>query len=138
MQTANIDTLAKNYLKRSQWVVVGLTLAGFLVMSIVRDTSLVVTLCVSAVFMLVCTQVHGHWWHSVARQSPGSLAKFYLASSILRMLAAVVVYVVLVMLAHDRASILWRTLVFVIFYVCLLVFDCVYFARVEKKNNINA
>ena len=137
MEAEHIDQLAKRYVQRAEWLLAGLALLVLLGMSIVRDTSLVVTLAISVVFGLLCASVHGEWWRHVAKRSPGSLIKFYLASSILRMLAAIVVFLLLVFMAHGGKDILERTAVFVGFYIALLAFDCIYFAQVEKKNQIN-
>ena len=90
---------------------------------------------VSVVFSLIASIVYGQCWCSVAKSSPTSLAKFYLVASILRMMAALLVVLIsLFILRPDKNAILGFTAVFVIFYVILLIFDCIYFSRIEKKN----
>lgn len=97
---------------------------------------LVNPLVVSAIFSLVASVAYGVAWSAVAKSSPGNLAKFYLAASALKMMAAAVVFLIYVVVC-DKQNILGFSAIFALFYVVLLVFDCIFFARVEKKNKIN-
>ena len=47
-------------------------------------------------------------------------------------MAAIVVFLIYVVVC-DKQNILGFTAIFVLFYVVLLVFDCIFFARIEKK-----
>ena len=82
-------------------------------------------LVVSAIFSLV-----------VAKSSPANLAKFYLAALVLKLMAGTLVFLIYVLVC-DKQNILGFTAIFALFYVVLLVFDCIYFARVEKKNRLS-
>ena len=90
-------------------------------------------LVVSAIFSLVASTAYGEAWKAVAKSSPANLAKFYLAAMMLKMMAGVLVFLIYVLVC-DKQNILGFTVIFALFYVVLLVFDCIYFARVEKKN----
>lgn len=93
-------------------------------------------LVVSAIFSLVASTAYGEAWKAVAKSSPANLAKFYLAAMMLKMMAGVLVFLIYVLVC-DRQNILGFTAIFALFYVVLLVFDCIYFARVEKKNRLS-
>ena len=54
----------------------------------------------------------------------------------LKMMAGVLVFLIYVLVC-DKQNILGFTVIFALFYVVLLVFDCIYFARVEKKNRLS-
>ena len=88
-------------------------------------------LVVSAIFSLVASTAYGEAWKAVAKSSPANLAKFYLAALVLTLVFLIYV------LVCDRQNILGFTAIFALFYVVLLVFDCIYFARVEKKNRLS-
>lgn len=90
-------------------------------------------LVVSAIFSLVASTAYGEAWKAVAKSSPANLAKFYLVAMMLKMMAGVLVFLIYVLVC-DKQNILGFTAIFALFYVVLLVFDCIYFARVEKKN----
>lgn len=93
-------------------------------------------LVVSAIFSLVASTAYGEAWKAVAKSSPANLAKFYLAAMMLKMMAGVLVFLIYVLVC-DKQNILGFTVIFALFYVVLLVFDCIYFARVEKKNRLS-
>ena len=92
-------------------------------------------LVVSAIFSLVASTAYGEAWKAVAKSSPANLAKFYLAAMMLKMMAGVLVFLIYVLVC-DKQNILGFTAIFALFYVVLLVFDCIYFARVEKKSRL--
>ena len=94
------------------------------------------SLVVSAIFSLVASTAYGEAWKAVAKSSPANLAKFYLAALVLKLMAGTLVFLIYVLVC-DRQNILGFTAIFALFYVVLLVFDCIYFSRVEKKNNLN-
>lgn len=91
---------------------------------------------VSAIFSLVASTAYGEAWKAVAKSSPANLAKFYLVAMMLKMMAGVLVFLIYVLVC-DKQNILGFTAIFALFYVVLLVFDCIYFARVEKKNRLS-
>lgn len=93
-------------------------------------------LVVSAIFSLVASTAYGEAWKAVAKSSPANLAKFYLTAMMLKMMAGVLVFLIYVLVC-DKQNILGFTAIFALFYVVLLVFDCIYFARVEKKNRLS-
>lgn len=93
-------------------------------------------LVVSAIFSLVASTAYGEAWKAVAKSSPANLAKFYLAAMMLKMMAGVLVFLIYVLVC-DKQNILGFTAIFALFYVVLLVFDCIYFARVEKKSRLS-
>ena len=93
-------------------------------------------LVVSAIFSLVASTAYGEAWKAVAKSSPANLAKFYMAALVLKLMAGTLVFLIYVLVC-DKQNILGFTAIFALFYVVLLVFDCIYFSRVEKKNNLN-
>ena len=93
-------------------------------------------LVVSAIFSLVASTAYGEAWKAIAKSSPANLAKFYMAALFIKMVAGTLVFLIYVLVC-DKQNILGFTAIFALFYVVLLVFDCIYFSRVEKKNNLN-
>lgn len=93
-------------------------------------------LVVSAIFSLVASTAYGEAWKAVAKLSPANLAKFYMAALVIKMVAGTLVFLIYVLVC-DKQNILGFTAIFALFYVVLLVFDCIYFARVEKKNRLS-
>lgn len=130
-----IDKITRTYKKVSLWLIATLTLAGLLFVQLSGYVGLISSLLFSAVYSLVVSLVFGICWRSVARRSPAVLSRFYLAASVLRMiLALVVVLLGAVLLRNSQQTLLGFIFIFVCFYLTLLVYECVYFAQVEKKH----
>lgn len=132
-----INRIARQYYKVSLWLIFGLTVIVLLMMQYLQETRLVNALAVSALFSLVCSIAYIQSWKAVARRSTKSLGKFYIAASALRMMAALIVVVVaLLVLRGEKDAMVGFAVMFVGFYLMMLAFDCLYFAHVEKKNNL--
>ena len=88
---------------------------------------------ISAVFHIVCSVAYIWGWQALARRSPETLPKYYLAGSALRLMAAAAVLLVFcVVKRDDPGAIKWFSMVFIVFYLVMLVFDAIFFAKVSK------
>lgn len=135
----SIDHIASRYRKISIWIIAGLMLIVLFTAQVLSNKNpildmVLMPLVVSVVFSLITSIVYGKTWCSVAKSSPSSLAKYYLVAPLLKMMAAaLVVIITALVLRPDKNAILGFIAVFVTFYIILLIFDCVYFSRIEKK-----
>ena len=92
---------------------------------------------ISAVFHLVCSLIYVYGWQAIARRSPEVMPKYFLAASALRLMAAAIVLLVFcVVNRQDIERIKWFAIVFIIFYLVILAFDAIFFAKVSKNNKI--
>ena len=131
-----IDTASRRYRKYSLWVVVALTLVVIVAISLnVLDITLVNALAVSVLYTLIVNFAYGSLWRKVAKYSLGVMTKFYLVASVLRLMTAALVVVVFCMLSQEKVAIRNFVLLFFTFYIVMLIFDSVFFARIEKSNN---
>lgn len=135
MGTMNINKSVSLYRKVMVWLVSGLTLVGLLVMQLSGWNELITSLIVSAVFCLVCGIAYIQGWKALAHRSAQLLLKYHLAGSVLRLLAAcVVLLIVCVMQRADIFAIKLFAVVFMVYYVVMLIFDALFFAKVSKFN----
>ncbi len=139
MEKEQVRQISRRYKQISLWLTAGVALAILFACRVSAQCDSILPhvvnpLAVSAIFSLVCSTAYGEAWQAIAKSSPANLAKFYLAASALKMMAAAVTFLVYVMVC-DKSEILGFAFIFILFYIVLLVFDCIYFARVEKKNN---
>lgn len=89
---------------------------------------------ISAVFHILCSFAYIAGWQALARRSPEILPKYYLASSAFRLMAAAIVLLVFCVVKRaDIEAIKWFAIVFIIFYLVMLAFDAVFFAKVSKQ-----
>ena len=128
-----IKRTAKNYYKYSLWIVAGLTLVGLLVMNLANKPSMLTPLIISSVTSLVLSIAYGVAWKAVATSAPTTITKFYLAAPALRMIIAALVVLAYCLAVKQREQIREFVIIFFIFYLVTLVFDSVFFARLEKK-----
>ncbi len=132
--------IARKYRQISLWLTAGVALAILFGCRVSAQCDNIVSqvvnpLCVSVIFSLACSISYGEAWQAIAKSSPANLAKFYLVASALKMMAAALVFLIYVLVC-DKANIIGFAAIFMLFYVVLLVFDCIYFARVEKKSRL--
>ena len=136
-----IKTIAHKYRQYTLWMIVAMSMVILLACRVSAQCDSILPkminpLAVSVIFSLVSTIAYGQSWQAVAKSSPVSLTKFYLAASALKMMLAAVVFLVYALVA-DRSTLLGFTVIFVLFYIVLLIFDCIYFAKVERKMRIS-
>lgn len=141
MRLQNIKQINIKYKQISLWLTAAMTL---IILFACRGSAqcedmiaqVVNPLVVSALFSIIASTAYGEAWKAIAKSSPANLAKFYLAALVIKMVAGTLVFLVYVLLC-DKQNILGFTAIFALFYVALLVFDCIYFARVEKKSRLS-
>lgn len=138
MERKLINSIARRHYRSSLWIVVALTLVAFFAMSVALtwDIRLVWSITISVLFSLVTTVAYNSTWKSLAATSQSGLSRFYLAAPALRMLAAAMVILCYGVIVRERQAVLSFVLIFCIYYVALLIFDCMYFAKEEKRNKI--
>lgn len=89
----------------------------------------------SSVFHLVCSLAYVLGWQAIARRSPTTVPKYFLATSALRLMAAAAVMLVYCVVNRgDIESIKWFAIVFMVFYLVMLTFDAIFFAKVSNSN----
>ena len=110
-----------------------------LLMQFIGDTALywIITraLLVTVIFSFVATLAYGYAWKAVRKSSPGNITKFYLAGSALRLMFALLVFLVYALAVREKVAVLWFTGVYVGFYLILLLYDSLYFTGIEKRLN---
>ena len=132
----NIDRTCATYKKIASGLLVALTFAGA-VLSLMTGAGLGWMLIVSVVFHAFCSLAYITGWRALARRSPETLPKYYLAGSAFRLMAAAIVLLVVCLLKRaDIDAIRWFTIVFIVYYLVMLIFDAIFFAKVSKNKSI--
>ncbi len=136
----SIDDYAKMYKKMSLWIIAGLSLILLVLTHLIHLAYplldiVLVPLIISAVFTYIIDIAYDASWRSIAKAAPENLNKFYLAASVLHMMAALMVIIVgIFILRNNKAAVLAFVAVFSLYYVVQLVFNCIFFARIAKKH----
>lgn len=129
----------RQYFRQALWIIVGASFLVMLLMQFIGDTALywIITraLLVTVIFSFVATLAYGYAWKAVRKSSPGNITKFYLAGSVLRLMFALLVFLVYALAVREKVAVLWFTGVYVGFYLILLLYDSLYFTGIEKRLN---
>lgn len=148
MEAKEIDAIGHKYYKLSLWIIAGLTLLMLLLLggSPYWNSSVLNAILISAAFSFLTSIAYEASWKGIVKSSPASLTKFYLAAPALRMMAAVLLVLVYFIVNRSATNVdgtpaihgmmLKFTFIFLAYYIALLVLDCVYFAKVEKRNKL--
>lgn len=132
----DIDRTYARYLKTASALLVSLTVTGAL-LSLLTGVGRGWILIIATVFHAVCSMAYIYGWRAMARRSPETLPKYYLAGSAFRLMAAaIVLLVVCVVKRADIDAIRWFTIVFIVYYLAMLIFDAIFFANVSKNKSI--
>ena len=142
MNKDTVSEISKRYIQQSLWLVIALALCAIGCLSYLAaytDRPLMTPeLVITVVYSIIVLYVYGLSWKSVAKSSPKNLTKFYMVASALRMMTAVMVVVVYCMAVRVFIDIRNFVIMFMVFYLATLVFDVIFFAKVEKNNKIES
>ena len=127
-----LERISHKYLRQSLLIIVFLSMMTLLYIQLYGSDAMVVPLVVCAVFQLVTCFLYGKVWSKIATQSPDSLTILYLAASGLRMLTGLATVVAYCLLSHSNEAIRFFVILFLVFYLIILVYDTLFFVKVEK------
>lgn len=131
--------VVNTYLRQSICLIVGLTLLFLLYMNVWGSADMMtIPICISAVFQLVACVAYAFVWKHVAASSPDSLPTLYMTASGCRMFAGIVTVLAYCFSIEDKASIRFFVITFLIYYFIMLIYDTIYFMRVEKGRKVSS
>ena len=148
MNESLIDSIASRYARTSLTIILTMALLTLAILmgSAYGSGQMTGNIVISALFSLAAMKAYEAAWKSIAKSAPATLAKFYLAAPVLLMLAAVAVMLAFNVVhrgdtktdgqSATRSAMLGFTAIFFSFYIVLMIFDCIYFSQVEKRNKI--
>ena len=130
---------AVTYIIQSLTIIAVMTVLALLSAGVWGSLSMIgVPLAVAAGFQVFASLTYGLAWRAVTSSSSASLPTFYLAASGLRMIAGIATVLIYLFLAADEMQIRFFVFLFLVYYLVLLIYDTLYFVRVEKKIHRNA
>lgn len=126
--------VVNTYLRQSICLIAGLTLLALLYVNLKGDMGLMtMPIFISAVFQLVACIAYGLVWKWVSSSSPASLPTLYMAASAFRMFVGIVIVLAYCFVADNQTSIKFFVVTFLIYYFVILIYDTMYFVKIEKR-----
>lgn len=134
-----VDGITKTYRKISLWLSVGITLLIFLAGQIItsgntfiRNTIGIVVIAV--LYFLIANIVTSGAWAKAARKTENSMTRFYIVAPMIKMVTALVVILFIIISERNNKTVMLESVsVFAGYYIVQLLFDCIYYSRVEKN-----
>lgn len=128
-----VKAVYHRYLLQSMQVIAGCALPVLLGMSLKNNISLLYPLIVTVLFSIAACVAYGMVWKWLKMKAPDRITLFHLAAPIVRMVLGTIVVLAWCLYTDDKSSIKAFILLFFGFYLIILIFDCIFFARFEKK-----
>ena len=129
----SLSDLARCYRKQMLWVVTTLLLAGLLILQVSGYTVWAEQVMISAVFSFVAGAVYGALLGRRLSRQPKTVMPFFLKHVSLRVAAAAFLMIDYAFLVPEKVHRLAFVIILAIFFIVMLVFDCVHILRVENK-----
>ena len=125
--------LVKKYMSMGMAILLITGIVTTIVDSFITDAQLVTANIISFVFQLILIAAYGMAWERVAKSSPKNLPVLYMSATGLRLLLAALVLLVYMFTHRTSGSLLAFSVVFVVYYIIILIYDTIFFVSVEKK-----
>lgn len=132
-----IDTVVKQYKKVSLWIIAGFMLGFLLAIQITSNTPMLTGLVVCVLYFLTTTLVYAALWKTTAKASPTKLTGFYLTAMAVKFFLGILVVLAYCFIVRTREQVIAFAAMFTIYYIAMVIYDAIYFSRVEKKNQIS-
>ena len=138
MDIKQIDKTSKRYIKQSLWIVAAITFATSIAISVNwLNVSLTKALAIIALYTVIINLTYGYTWKHIAKSAPTAIGRFYLAASSARLITSAIVIISFCLInQNDREGIRSFILLFIAYYLVMLIFDSIFFAHIEKNNNL--
>lgn len=136
LDSSIVKKIADRHLGYSCLVIVLLTVISMLVLEYLGDKQYAAELKTCIAFSFVAGFIYNRSWKKVVLGEKFDVTKFYLIASGVRMLVAAFVVLIYCVVVREFQAILSFVIMFLAFYFIMLVFDSVYFARIEKGHKL--
>ncbi len=132
-----IARTAHQFFKFGLWIVVALTMIALITIQVIARDSLIYPLLFTAVYSLLSVWLYKISWKAIAVRSPQVLTRFYLTGSVIQMILALIVETVgILVLKGNTFMVLGFAIMFAVFYLLILTYECIFFSRIEKLHLI--
>lgn len=130
-----MTTIAQKYIRLSILLLAAMFLLSLLYIQLCGERqSMIVPLVVTVLFQLFSCLLYGWAWKKISVTSPDSLPTLYISASGLRILAGAITVLLYCFLTENKAAIRFFVIIFLIYYFVILIYDTVYFVKVEKNS----
>lgn len=128
-----IKKLSGKYIVQCLLLTTLLALVGIAVMFIM-NIGLVAPLAVSYIYNIIVSMLYIAIWRVVMKYSRDSALQLYLGGTGVRLITAMFVVLAYSIAVEDKPERLTFAAVFCIFYMVMLIYDTMFFVKIEREN----
>ena len=131
-----VKKLADRHLIYTCLLVIVITLLSMLALEHLEAKQYVTEMKICTYYSFIIGLIYNRSWKKVELSGKLDMTKFYLIASGIRMFIAALVVLIYCLVVRESQPVLYFVTMFLAFYFIMLVFDSVFFARVEKGNKL--
>lgn len=131
-----LDRLSHQYIKRSLFILVGLTLLALAYMSVRQSTTLLRPIVVSLLYNFTIGIVYTYAWRTVRKYSPDSRLNLFIYGGMIRLITAIAVLGIMAIIIEETNARIEFAIVFCVYYFAMRFFDTTFFLKTEKTQTV--
>ena len=131
-----VKKLADRHLIYTCLLVIVLTVLSMFALEYLDAKQYVTEMKICAYYSFIAGLIYNRSWKRVEQREKLDMTKFYLIASGVRMFIAALAVLIYCVVVREKEPVLYFVTLFLAFYFIMLVFDSVFFARVEKGNKL--
>ena len=136
VDNAIVKKLADRHLLYTCLIVIILTAVSMLTLEYMDAKQYVGEMKICVYYSFITGLIYNRAWKKVVQDGKLDITKFYLIASGVRMFVAALAVLIYCVVVREPQPVLHFVAMFLAFYFIMLVFDSVFFARVEKGNKL--
>lgn len=133
---AIVKKIADKHLLLTCVIIILLTVASMFALEFLDAKQYATEMQICAYYSFFTGLIYNRSWKKVVGDGKFDITKFYLISSGIRMFVAAFAVLIYCVVVREAQPVLHFVTMFLAFYFIMLVFDSVFFARIEKGNKL--
>jgi hypothetical protein len=133
LEEGTINNTFKRYIKNALIILVGTTLGALMYMNVAGKETLLQPIIISLVYNTLVSLLFIYIWRAIMQNAREYVVHFYLGATGFRLITAMFVILAYCLTEDIRTQKIQFAVVFCIYYFIMLLFDTLYFIKIEGK-----
>ncbi len=133
LEEGTINNTFKRYIKNALIILVGTTLGALMYMNVAGKETLLQPIIISLAYNTLVSLLFIYIWRAIMQNAREYVVHFYLGATGFRLITAMFVILAYCLTEDIRTLKIQFAVVFCIYYFIMLLFDTLYFIKIEGK-----
>ena len=133
LEEGKIKNTFKQYIKNALIILVGTTLGALICMNVTGKDTLLQPIIVSLAYNALVSLLFIYTWKTIMQNAREYIVHFYMGATGFRLITAMFVILAYCLIEDIRTLRIQFAIVFCIYYFVMLIFDTLFFIKVEGK-----